>query len=301
MKCILCNSENSKFILKASDTYMKVDDKIYSLIQCNDCKLTTLKPLISDNELKKYYPLNYKVFNEQKNIYFNNKNFLSTIKVSLTKVLRLNTLELFLEKYSLKTINYLDYGCGNGKNIFTLSKKFSQWNFYGYDKFNKNILYTDEKNIFFYNDENLKYINDNYFDIINLSSVIEHVSDPKKLLILLNKKLKKNGIIIVKTPNFDSLSRKIFKKYWHNLDIPRHLHIFSPKNLDYLLEEFNFSKIITIYSRNSGVELKSLYKILNLKKKPKIHNLLLMIFNTITFILSFFKLTSTFTTIAKKK
>ena len=61
----------------------------------------------------------------------------------------------------------------------------------------------------------------------------------------------------------------------------------------------NLKKIKTIYSRNSGVELKSFYKILNLQK-PKFHQLFLKIFNPITFILSFFNLTSTFTIVSKK-
>ena len=62
----------------------------------------------------------------------------------------------------------------------------------------------------------------------------------------------------------------------------------------------NLKKIKTIYSRNSG-GIKSFYKILNLKKKPKFHQLLLKIFNPITFILSFFNLTSTFTIVSKKR
>lgn len=300
MRCVLCNSENNKFLLKATDTYMNVDDKVYDLIQCRDCKLTTLNPILSDDELRKYYPSDYKIFDKQLKITCNDKSFLSNFRTRLIKLLRLNTLELILEKYSSQNINYLDYGCGNGKNIFTLSNKFSEWSFYGYDKFNDNILDLKEKRIFFYDKKNFELIKDEYFDIINLSSVIEHVNNPKELISFLYKKLKKKGIIIIKTPNFQSLSRKIFQKNWHNLDIPRHFHIFSEENLNLLLEMHNLKKIKTIYSRNSGVELKSFYKILNLQKKPKFHQLFLKIFNPITFILSFFNLTSTFTIVSKK-
>ena len=31
MRCVLCNSENNKFLFKATDTYMNVDDKVYDL------------------------------------------------------------------------------------------------------------------------------------------------------------------------------------------------------------------------------------------------------------------------------
>ena len=94
-----------------------------------DCKLTTLNPILSDDELRKYYPSDYKIFDKQLKITCNNKSFLSNFRTRLIKLLRLNTLELILEKYSSQNINYLDYGCGNGKNIFTLSNKFSEWSF----------------------------------------------------------------------------------------------------------------------------------------------------------------------------
>ena len=43
------------------------------------------------------------------------------------------------------------------------------------------------------------------FDIITAFDVIEHVLDPLNFLRKLKKKLKKNGIIFVYTPNIDSL------------------------------------------------------------------------------------------------
>ena len=121
------------------------------------------------------------------------------------------------------------------------------------------------------------------------------------MILFLKKKLSKNGIIIIKTPNFNSLSRRIFGKYWHNLDIPRHLHIFSDNNLEKILHEMEFTKIKIIYARNSGVEVKSLYKFFNLRTRPKIHNILVNSLNPITLILSLLKLSSTFTIIAKKE
>ena len=105
--------------------------------------------------------------------------------------------------------------------------------------------------------------------------------------------------MIIKTPNFNSFSRKIFGRYWHNLDIPRHLHIFSDKNLEKLLIENNFKKKKIIYSRNSGVEIKSLYNLFKVKKNNSIHKYLVNLFNPLTFLLSIFKLSSTITIIVR--
>ena len=65
----------------------------------------------------------------------------------------------------------------------------------------------------------------------------------EKFDFILKKKLSKDGILIIKTPNFNSLSRKMFGQHWHNLDIPRHLHIFSDHNLEKILNELEFTKI----------------------------------------------------------
>ena len=154
------------------------------------------------------------------------------------------------------------------------------------------IIFIDDLNKF-------EKIEDNFFDIINLSSVIEHVHNPVKLILQLKKKLHKNGLMIIKTPNFNSFSRKIFGRNWHNLDIPRHLHIFSDKNLEKLLIEKNFKKKKIIYSRNSGVEIKSLYNLLKVKKNNSIHKYLINLFNPLTFLLSIFKLSSTITIIVR--
>jgi SAM-dependent methyltransferase len=298
--CILCKSEQSLFLFKGKDIYMNVDNKYYHLYQCSECKLTTLDPLPNETELKKYYPPNYKIFTENK-IKNKSSNYLSRIKYYIINFFRLDYLKNNLDIFKDKKINYLDYGCGNGKNIYQLRSRYKNWNFFGYDKYNSiNLNYDDDKIIFINNIENLEKIEDNFFDIINLSSVIEHVHDPLKLIVQLKKKLNENGLIIIKTPNFSSISRKIFGKNWHNLDIPRHLHIFSVKNLQKLLSETNLKKKKIIYSRNSGVEIKSIYNLLKIKRNNTTHKYYVKLFNPLTFLLSFLKQSSTITIIATK-
>ena len=297
-KCVLCDSDKKIFLLKGRDIYMKVDNKCYDLYQCLGCKLTTLNPLPNQSELSRYYPLNYKIFLKDKNE--NNNNYLTKIKIHIIKFFKLNYLQNTLDAFITKKINYLDYGCGNGKNIFQLQSRYKNWNFFGYDKFNsKNLNYKKDKIIFIDNFNKFEKIEDNFFDIINLSSVIEHVHNPAKLISQLKKKLHKNGLMIIKTPNFNSFSRKIFGRNWHNLDIPRHLHIFSDKNLEKFLTDNNLKKKNIIYSRNSGVEVKSLYNLLKIKKNNLIHRYLVNLFNPLTFLLSILKLSSTITIIVR--
>lgn len=301
-KCILCGSEKNRFILKGYDRYMEVDKKEYKIQQCLECELTSLNPTPNENELLNYYPFNYKVFIERKKISGEiRSNLINKFKDIMVHKFKLNHLKNTLDKFSDKSINYLDYGCGSGKNIFSLKEKFKNWKFFGYDKYNSKLSIKNNDSIIFFQDlEKLDKLGDNYFHIINLSSVIEHVQDPISLIIFLKKKLCDGGIIIIKTPNFNSLSRKFFGKYWHNLDIPRHLHIFSDENLIKMLNDNGLKKKKIFYSRNSGVEVKSLYSFFDIKKKPKIHNFIISLFNPLTLILSLLKTSSTITIVAQK-
>ena len=81
---------------------------------------------------------------------------------------------------------------------------------------------------------------DNYFDAIRLYHVIEHLDNPSLCLSLIRKKLKKEGELLIGTPNISSPSAHIFGSYWYNLDSPRHLFLFSPQTLGKLLNKYNF-------------------------------------------------------------
>ena len=102
MKCNICNSLETTFILRGSDSYMKVDKKNFNIYQCKKCKVTSLQPMPSEKELEKYYPPNYKIFNQ--NIILNNSNSRNLIKLKnlIIKKLKMNTLERTLEMFSNK-------------------------------------------------------------------------------------------------------------------------------------------------------------------------------------------------------
>jgi len=69
------------------------------------------------------------------------------------------------------------------------------------------------------------------FDCITLNHVIEHVHDPTSLLTECRRILKKEGHLVVVTPNVRSFAHKHFGPFWRGLEPPRHIHLFSPKTL----------------------------------------------------------------------
>lgn len=81
------------------------------------------------------------------------------------------------------------------------------------------------------------------FDIITLWHVLEHVTDPKKFLIEVNRLLKKNGLLVVEVPNIGSIAARISLMNWELMAPKEHLFYFNPHTINRLLKETGFSTI----------------------------------------------------------
>lgn len=74
------------------------------------------------------------------------------------------------------------------------------------------------------------------FDVVQLSHVIEHVTDPRKLMAKVAELVKPNGRIYVETPNVDSFACRRAGDYWVPWEAPRHLYLFAPTTLGALVD-----------------------------------------------------------------
>ena len=82
---------------------------------------------------------------------------------------------------------------------------------------------------------------DEGFDAIVTNHVIEHVFHPEALLKECRRLLKPGGVLVVITPNINSFGHRHFRENWLSLDPPRHLHLFSTKNLQSLASKAGFT------------------------------------------------------------
>jgi len=85
---------------------------------------------------------------------------------------------------------------------------------------------------------------DESFNVLTFFDVLEHFSDPKSQLLIANKILKNSGLIIINTPDSNSLVAKILGRHWHLLIPPEHLVIFSLNNLSILLKSCGFEILL---------------------------------------------------------
>ena len=70
-----------------------------------------------------------------------------------------------------------------------------------------------------------------YFDVVTMDQVIEHMRTPIDALAGVRKVLKPRGTLILSTPNAAGWGAAVFGKRWINWHAPYHLHLFTRKSL----------------------------------------------------------------------
>jgi 2-polyprenyl-3-methyl-5-hydroxy-6-metoxy-1,4-benzoquinol methylase len=88
--------------------------------------------------------------------------------------------------------------------------------------------------------EGLAKFSDEFFDVILLSSFLEHETEPAELLRRCCKHLAADGIVIIKVPNYDSVNRSLRGRKWCGFRWPDHVNYFTPKTLQAMLSKTGF-------------------------------------------------------------
>lgn len=259
MKCIVCGTTKWKYLFPARDRMFAIAGK-FNEYQCVSCGLVRLHPI--PRNLKKYYPPTH---------YY---SYGISLKQSFFGWLRafLITHKLFgfvpaLPKGKLGRI--LDLGCGTGDTLVLLKK--IGWDVYGMDIDAEAIHIANERgliNVSQGTDKNIQKYRNNFFNVIRLYHVIEHIDDPMEFFLLAYDKLKPRGELILGTPNSASLIAKLAKQYWYNLDCPRHLYIFSPETLIQLTQRAGFADPVIEYVSAGGWVGSVQYLLRELTRKP---------------------------------
>lgn len=231
--CDFCNfSKHAVFLDRLTDNYLGLDG-IFSLVKCSECGLVFLNPRPDKQEITRYYPDSYVPYNPESEI-------LSSLKKLAWRVERKIIQDLLPSKGVILEIgsgrgDFLDY-LKNGFDLYGLEMdavaaqrardlyKLTIWN-----ETIENFDPTSHK-----------------FNLIILRYVLEHLQSPSTAFLKMKKMLKPQGYVYFSIPNIDSWEFRIFKKYWHGLDIPRHFYFFNKDSIEKYAQKFGF-KIIGIH------------------------------------------------------
>lgn len=308
--CDVCGSKNSKIIYENLNDYLSQKDGEFCLSECCGCGHAFLNKRPHEESIDYYYQDSY--YTHSSSAFSNEKKFISSFKGLLIsiimfphKIMHGKSVESFEPKSSG---NLLDIGCGNGEFLYEMSKK--NWNLYGNDTDEKalkvaKVLVPDSKLLA----EKVTFdtYKKNNFEMVMLSHVLEHVYNPNELLSIVNNILESRGLLVIRVPNYHSLERRIFGKYWRGLEVPRHLNHFTPSSIRKLIEKSDFNikhirpqplpmcLIESIY-----FALNNRFK-LNISKSNIFYKFLYIVFYVPVHIFSFLSISSAMEIILEKK
>lgn len=156
-----------------------------------------------------------------------------------------NVLEkrLALQGKTLKKLKVLDIGCFTGEFLEILQEKGAD--VYGVELQEDAVKIARKKmpGKIFKTDVMKDPLPRIKFDVVSMLGLVEHVTNPVKLLEKAAALLKNDGVIIIQTPNSSSIPARIMKKYWPPYEPVEHIHLFSEEGIKKALQKAGFVKI----------------------------------------------------------
>ncbi len=292
INCPICGENNYKpFLTNAKENYGG-SDNYFTLVKCRDCQMVFTNPRPTKETIGFFYPdsANYyqpkirnkdNTFEEKtaKTILANFYGYKFQPPCGKFHAFVLN--KLFRHKLAVSHIprfveggKLLDVGCSYGEYASRMARY--GWDVYGIEINKKAVEYAQNtlglKNIYngFFDSYQCP---DEFFDVINMSMVLEHLHEPAQCLNRIYRLLKKGGQLIISVPDISGFEAKIYGKYHYSLHAPQHLNHFSPATIKAILNKTGFT-VKRIVHQSAAKDMtesanyldnKLLYKILNLR------------------------------------
>ena len=222
--CTLCSGKSGTLFLEWKEGY--------KLFKCSDCDAVSPNINLSDDEyissvydVKEYRE---KFMRETHAQYEYRKNNFGQERFQYT-----------VERLNLNSqAKVLDVGCGAGYYISVLHDKNIIYK--GLEVADHLVEYCKSYHNLNVEKSPLEDEKDNYYDLITMFDVLEHLSAPVETFNSVNQKLKKGGYCIAYTPNIFSVGYELMGSKQNTLLPFEHLCFYSSDSLDYLANKTGF-------------------------------------------------------------
>jgi 2-polyprenyl-3-methyl-5-hydroxy-6-metoxy-1,4-benzoquinol methylase len=201
VRCNLCGADDTRLVYSLRDYRLRIDDRLWNLVQCRHCSLGYLDPRPTAAEIGMYYPESY----------FGHRAGMG-------------------RRYALQAAyvpgtggNLLDIGAARGDFLAVMRDR--GWNVTGIEPSTSDNPHglTIHRQRF---PEDCELASES-FDVITAWAVFEHLHDPAAAFARVTQLLRPGGRFILQVPNLRSISAR----HTRLEDIPRHLYFFSPRTL----------------------------------------------------------------------
>ncbi len=229
VNCNLCGTDDTELL------FIKDDCKI---VKCKKCSLVYINPRIGEERRREKYRGDYS---------------LGYIAKEASKRKRARKIIKRILKFKRRG-KFLDIGCSAGFILEAARKK-------GFEPYGVEI----SPHALRYVREELKlevfegYLEDavfpdSFFDVVTMYNLLEHVSDPTRLLIEIRRIIKSDALIEIWTPNIGHKRAQRMGREWPNI-ISEHLYYFDLESLRKLLEKTGFYLFKNQFTFKDGLKV----------------------------------------------
>lgn len=216
--CPVCNCGTKTKFRKSS----------INLLECKNCKFVFVFPIPSIQTQEKYYEESHK-----RGLYRIHSDDDKFMRKKLNKN-RFDEIKKFNPKGNL-----LDIGCAAG--FFLDEANQNGLECYGIELSDEAVKKAkmNHKNIFQGYLEQAQYP-ENFFDIITMYDIIEHVVDLDSIFKEICRITRPGSLLVISTPDISSWHAKLMGKNWGMITPQEHLFYFSPQNMKIFLKKHDF-------------------------------------------------------------
>lgn len=231
--CKICYFVGANLVFTGPDRLMRLPGTFH-VVRCPQCGTFYQWPRLPWEQLQLYYEGDYDSY----------VTALADEPSMWRRVVRRRyTLKMrrFVEQFQTSGA-LLDIGCGTGIFLEEMQKS-GKWSLFGVEPTASAAHYVRKRfgvPVFNVQVESLD-LPENSFDVITMWNVLEHLEDPRLVTQKMYCALKPDGFAIIAVPNYESISRLIFGKYWCGWDLPRHLFVFPRATLLELFARAGFT------------------------------------------------------------
>lgn len=218
--CPVCSKPAGRFFARASDVEYYSTNDVYTYLSCSECGSVFLdQPPV--NELRTIYPRNYYSYGAN--------GHKASLVDQVKERLDARQFARILRRIPGDQLRILDIGGGSGASLSLLRR------------ISPRVKETHEVDI----DEGARqraegaghtfhlckaedFAPANKFNLILMLNLIEHVADPARVLRSIGQLLTPGGLMLIKTPNVETLDCRIFRNHnWGGYHCPRHFVLFN--------------------------------------------------------------------------
>ena len=241
--CPVCSSLLTKHFLVCKDH--TVSQQEFQIVRCESCGFKFTSPRPNETESHDYYQSDAYISHSDTRKGLINQVYGLVRNYTLRQ--KLNLVNSLVEKIEGKKGEFgewwfgnrlLDIGCGTG-HFLSLCQK-AGWDTKGIEPdphARKQAIDNSKSET---KGDFLTAYENEYFSVITMWHVLEHIHRLEETLQKINRNLTDNGRLVIAVPNCDSWDARHYGEHWAAYDVPRHLYHFSPKTLAKLLAKYGF-------------------------------------------------------------